>query len=377
MRQLFKRLAITLQPMVNHMMTIYATSAVMARQFGFTHSQVLSTIENLSMPEILDRHLEIFDFGVSKIAQMSEIGFNAVALNLPMNAGGDDALLLRWKEGLLSQHVTIHPALTVSSLPASHQPAKHEQASNNCQFKIQNKDLGVSTPRLATPNTQTFIKITEPGEFVSLINGIMVNISDFMALTQERNLGIKPTIISDNHNKTFMDLAKEYYRPDEFLQALLDIIRANFEPNALSSLQLNSNIDLLFNAIPKQPFGFGYFSLTSEGVRDFKNFWTQAVVPHTQNCGYNVNTVTALILVVTAGHERHHLNWLDEVLIPLHAGYTVNEALALIKSSLENEKIDMANNTLVGFCWDEALTNKIRISGWLVKNSLHTDYPLN
>ncbi len=93
-------------------MNIYATSGQIAHDFGFTHGQVIQAIETLSFPEIISQHIEIFDFGDNKIAQMSAVGFNAVVLNLPTQRGGNDELILRWREAFLSNQAPDMAILT-------------------------------------------------------------------------------------------------------------------------------------------------------------------------------------------------------------------------------------------------------------------------
>ena len=103
-------------------MNIYATSGQIAHDFGLTPGQVMHAIETLSFPEIIDQHIEIFDLGDNKIAQMSEVGFNAVVLNLPTHRGGNDDLILRWRAAFLGNQAPDMATLTNKLQPITSDP---------------------------------------------------------------------------------------------------------------------------------------------------------------------------------------------------------------------------------------------------------------
>ncbi len=341
------------------MMTIYATSADMARQFGFTHRQVLTTIENLVMPEIMDQHVEVFDFGVSKIAQMSEIGFNAVALHLPMNAGGDDEFLFCWKMAFLSQQ-----PLSIST-----------RTADKCADEVLDDQLASETQGRTEIQEQRklnvqYIKVSDAEQFVSQLKAVMTGIYDFMEITQEKTLKPAEYSVTDQGEepaKYCFEVANQYHRPTEFLQALLDIIHVNFEPCLLSTYCLNSNISFLYEEVADQPFNLGYLSIISEGTKEFNSIWREQVIPYAYQCGYSVEEATAVFVVVTVGPQQYDVEWVAAVIQSLNAGYSVNEALGMLRANLRDETATQANNTYVGFCVDEALVNKIRISAWLTK----------
>ena len=345
--------------MVNPMMTIYATSADMARQFGFTHRQVLSTIENLVMPEIMDQHVELFDFGASKIAQMSEIGFNAVALHLPMNAGGDDEFLLSWKMAFLSQQ-----PLSIST------PMPEKSADDALDNQLASARQGRTEIQEQRGLNVQYIKVGDAEQFVSQLKAVMTGIYDFMEISQEKPL--KPAEYSLNDQgeenaKYCFEVANQYHRPTEFLQALLDLIHVNFEPCLMSTYCLNSNMGFLYEEINDQPFNLGYFSIVSEGTKEFSTIWREQVIPYAYQCGYSVEEATAMFVVVTVGQQQYGVEWAAAVMQSINAGYSVNEALVMLLANLTDETPTQANNVYVGFCVDEALVNKIRISVWLTK----------
>lgn len=98
-------------------MHFFATSAQIANEFGFDHEIVIKTIQELTYPTIIADQIQLFDLGPTKIAQVTEPGYNAVVLNLPLNTGGDDDLLLKWKEAFLFNKAPSVAALTAPSAP--------------------------------------------------------------------------------------------------------------------------------------------------------------------------------------------------------------------------------------------------------------------
>ena len=98
-------------------MHFYATSAQIANEFGFDHEVVIATIEKIEYPTIVNDQIQLFDLGSTKIAQVTEPGYNAVVFNLPLNTGGDDDLLLKWKEAFLFNKAPSVQALTAPTSP--------------------------------------------------------------------------------------------------------------------------------------------------------------------------------------------------------------------------------------------------------------------
>ncbi len=83
-------------------MHFFATSAQISSEFGFEHSIVMTTIDGLTYPQAILDQIQVYELAPGiKIAQVTEPGYNAVVMNLPQNAGGDDELLMRWKEQFL------------------------------------------------------------------------------------------------------------------------------------------------------------------------------------------------------------------------------------------------------------------------------------
>lgn len=378
-------------------MNCYATSGQIAHDFGFTHGQVIHTIETLNMPAISRQHIEIFDFGTRKIAQMSALGFNAVVLNLPLNCGGNDTLLWSWQEAFLSNtppdmailtgrvqgansNSPIQPvvmdairgqAATQSNQGhvdglwhESSQSIDHsriEQLTGNPGNNSENRDGMTSRTAVGLHN---YIAIHDPQSFVQHLQAIMLAIDVVMELTKEEALapvinGVK--VYFEEDGKTGFQTAGQFHRPTEFLQALLDMIHVNFEPYPLTTFGLNSNLGYLYEEIADQPSHFGYFSLISSGQKEFNKIWADEVIPHAKQCGYDLAETSSQWVVVTSCWSHYGLPWVDEVLATLPGGMGVQEALGLITANLT-----ATQHTYVGFCGDEALVDQVRISVWLL-----------
>ncbi len=76
-----------------------------------------------------------------------------------------------------------------------------------------------------------------------------------------------------------------------------------------------------------------------------------------------------MLVVVSTDQQQYDVAWAAEVLQSLNAGYGVHEVQELLMANVTDETPTQTHNTFVGFCVDEALVNKIRISVWLTNNN--------
>ena len=158
----------------------------------------------------------------------------------------------------------------------------------------------------------------------------------------------------------------QYNRPNEFLQALLDMVRVAYEPSVLGTFFLNSNLQFVFDEIGSKKFGLGYGSLVSDEDQSFEDFYKKNFLPYLQSCGYDALQASALFVVVTTGEDRYDLDLIGEVSSVLNSGFSVDEALGLIANSI-NEAIDKPRKTAyAGYCLDSALGNRLRCSAWIL-----------
>lgn len=97
-------------------MHFYATSAQIANEFGYDHELVMQTVKSLNYSSSFMEQIQVFDLGPITLAQVTEPGYNAIVMNLPQDAGGDDELLTKWKEAFLFNKA---PSLTSLTSPVA------------------------------------------------------------------------------------------------------------------------------------------------------------------------------------------------------------------------------------------------------------------
>lgn len=173
------------------------------------------------------------------------------------------------------------------------------------------------------------------------------------------------TVYIEEYGKTCFQVSGQFDRPSEYLQSLLDLIRVNFEPFPLGTLLLNANLGDVYERIPETPFQLGYLSLTSQTTKPFRAFWEEEVLPYLEQCGYSINEARVIYAIASTGEERYGLDFVDEVMQTLKSGYSLDEAVALMASQL-NDSVDAPTKDVYsGCCLDTALNNRTRLSLWL------------
>ena len=158
----------------------------------------------------------------------------------------------------------------------------------------------------------------------------------------------------------------QYKRPNDFLQTLLDMVRVAYEPSVLGTFFLNSNMQFVFDEINSNKFCLGYGSLVSRDDQSFEDFYKKNFLPYLHSCGYDASQALALFVVVTTGEDRYGFDLVSDVSSVLNSGFSVNEALGLIASSID-EAIDKPKKTAyAGYCLDSALGSRLRCSAWIL-----------
>ncbi|NVK41566.1 MAG: hypothetical protein HWE39_10015 [Oceanospirillaceae bacterium] len=205
--------------------------------------------------------------------------------------------------------------------------------------------------------------VFHPDQFNAALQQVLETIHSLMACSREQPLNpAGPTgdqSYSNDQDLSGFEACRQLERPSEYLSALLDIIRVNFEPNPLGTMFLNSNLSWLYDAIPARPFQLGYVSLASEDDEPFEAFWQRVVVPHLDRCGYDMSQTPAFAVVIT-GDERYDMPFVMEVHEGLDAyGFVDEEAVGTPL---------MAGTPWVqiGCCLDPALHRRFRLSLWLL-----------
>lgn len=187
----------------------------------------------------------------------------------------------------------------------------------------------------------------------------------FMELTKAEDAAEKSGSDVDFDDSAYLTQCHE--RPDEYIQAFLDVIRVEFEPNLLGTFFLNANSCFIYNSATGDKLKLGYISIISQDDQEFNDFWRNSAVPHIHKCGYDIYGVMALFAVVTTGEERYWGNLPGDVLDILNAGFTIEEVLNRFSKALATDSdpgLRTNSNTYAGFCLDPALGSKLRLSLW-------------
>lgn len=220
--------------------------------------------------------------------------------------------------------------------------------------------------------------INSPLQFEEKLQDVMRGFYELFELSKEYNL--EPisdngtTVYSEETGKYCFQAARQFDRPSEYLECLLDIVRVNFEPCQLGSFFLNSNLCFLYDAIPDTPSQLGYVSLTSEPNKSFEQFWKEDVMPYIETCGYSFKDASSIFFVASTGKERYNLDFVGNTLATLESGFSTSEALDLIIGSIKKTDEDCETVKAPykqfnsGFCLDASLGNKTRVSLWMFIN---------
>lgn len=211
--------------------------------------------------------------------------------------------------------------------------------------------------------------IRNPVSFQEKLQCIMQDCYDLFELTKESDLS---PVGDDGVIRYFEDSGKcgfqvsgQYERPSEFLQCLLDMIRVQYEPAFIGTFFLNSNIGFVYENMPKSSFQLGYLSLTSEAEKAFDQFWLEDVHPYITKCGYHFENAFSIFAVASTGPERYNLTFVTEIAKALQSSFSVEEALGLLKDDLLEDTDPPRKQAYSGYCLDEALGTRIRLSLWI------------
>lgn len=169
----------------------------------------------------------------------------------------------------------------------------------------------------------------------------------------------------EKSGKCCFQVAGQYKRPGEFLDALLDMLRVTYEPSPLGTFFLNSNPAFIYDAIPKVPFTLGYLSVLGEPAESFSSMWDGVIATKLSENGYNLCLASALYVVVAGSRKRMGGELVGEVHEVTNAGFSVDEVLGLFAAELGNNKAKPRKESYAGFVWDEGLDDRLRVSIWL------------
>lgn len=215
-------------------------------------------------------------------------------------------------------------------------------------------------------NESRIATISDPRLFMEMLQTAMEGLYAIFELSREHDL--PPIIDGDTvytREKLCFQVSRQYDRPSEFLQTVLDIVRVNYEPHVFGTLLLNANMGFLYDGIPESPFRLAYASMTSARDKEFGLFWSEDVLPHLDAWGYNLDSAAAIYAVVSTGEERYTQHLVGEVENVLDVGFSLEDAEALLLAAIRQDGNWTRQQTYTGFCLDTGLESKIRLSLWM------------
>lgn len=206
--------------------------------------------------------------------------------------------------------------------------------------------------------------------FLKSMGLIDESVRDLMELTREEEL----PEVDNGVRRYYADLGKcafqvsgQFDRPDEYLQALLDMIRVEYEPYPMGTMLLNANLMAnLWQVNMDNEIRFGYLSMISEDKQSFTDFWQTEITVYAEKLGYQLQEARLMFVVVTAGMSNYALPLLTEVNDVLGSELTIKEAVKAVSEGIIGE-VHSGEEVHAGFCLDEAMKNRLRVSVWLVE----------
>ncbi len=210
--------------------------------------------------------------------------------------------------------------------------------------------------------------INSPAHFRYPIDAMFFAINTlYFAIAQKEQIHSKETLEEPpKEDLVAFDISsRNIERPHQFLQVLLDVIRMNYEPEPLGTTLLNSNICFLYDAIPCQPFELAYLSLVSEPDESFGDFWEKTIEPYARALGCDLNGADSLFVICSTGEKRYLISLVTETNEILHCVPTVKEFVSNTVSIVADQPtLDSRENCCAGFCLDNALGSRLRVSLW-------------
>lgn len=191
--------------------------------------------------------------------------------------------------------------------------------------------------------------ISNPIGFLEKLQEVLRALYDLFELSREKEYTVDDGMVSDE--KCCYEVARQFLRPEEFLNVLLDMLRVTFDPNTSFNLLLNSNPNFIYDEVPKVPFTLGYLSVVGESTESFTDMWRGQIAKNLAQYGYNLGRASALFVVVV-GDKR------------LWCAF--NEAHDIILRGLSALEFMNPNMELhTGFVFDKSMDDRLRVSLWL------------
>ena len=168
--------------------------------------------------------------------------------------------------------------------------------------------------------------------------------------------------ITNNFIPATFQIMQNNDRPHEYLQAILDLVRCNFEPNPLGTFFLNSNAQFIYDAITEDKTNLGYASIVSEPNQSVGSFWQDTLTKHLHAVGYDSKCTEDALVVISTGDNRYNLELVKEIHAHIEVGLEITDAINVLANEISDNTQAMAQNVHCGFCMDESLDTKLRVS---------------
>lgn len=210
------------------------------------------------------------------------------------------------------------------------------------------------------PNVQV------PEQFLQNLMALNDAVYRFMDTVVDPGCQAPPDPLLGEEYKPCTQVARQVERPEEFREALLDMLRVTFATKMFGTLLLNSNPVFFYQSVPQRPFTLGYVSVLSDPGEGFTRFWNKTVLEKLREYDYSLDRTTALFISVAGSTERMKLDLLDEVSVATNAGFTMEDVFQNLAGSIKGEDVPLKAEVYAGYVWDESLLDRLRVSLWLV-----------
>lgn len=199
--------------------------------------------------------------------------------------------------------------------------------------------------------------VSRPSEFKSFFESLVGSLNGLYATTSRGAPG-----------RLCFELAGSRDRPLEFLQCLMDLVRVLYEPEPPGSLDLNSNWDLVSEAVPLDGFRLGYVSVTGLPGQSLQAMVGREFASRLAALGYVDQAPLATFICVSVGAElwRRNVSVVGEANRLFDAGWSVSACADAIKAVAADDGIVDTPATLAGVALDPALApSQVRVSVWM------------
>jgi len=156
-------------------------------------------------------------------------------------------------------------------------------------------------------------------------------------------------------------VASQFSRPDEFLQALLDMLRAQFEHHPLGTFFWNSNLTaILADDLESAHISFGYVSVIGGAQQSFTELWSTEVIAHMDRCNVLFEEAASVYIAIIVGSQSYTLQLVEEVVTQ------VETVIGVAKEDGAGWIAGRPGGASIGYAMDDGLDRRIRVSVWVI-----------